>query len=86
MEINPHDLQTAQVLQGVILIINNCPEAKLLLGYDQNIIVALPYGHTLSEDISEVLKRWGWYNRSTLTHIWDYKVEGSVYDYYSPVR
>ena len=73
------DTQTKNITQGINLLLSYYPEAKLLTGYDQEIVVILPYkdivvAKELEDKLISLLEFVPW--------MWEYRVEGSVYDYY----
>ncbi len=82
MEINPTDKQTRQVIQGILFLITNYPEVKLLIDYDKEIMMILPKKIRVSDDKREVLVRLGWENLEYKPWMWQFKVDGAVADYY----
>lgn len=76
------DTQTKNISQGINLLLCYYPEAKLLVGYDQEIVVVLPYTERVTENVSDTLKLLGWEHLEFLPWMWQYRAEGYVYDYY----
>lgn len=59
------------------------PEAKLLVGYDQEIVMVLPIQEkVVSKELEDKLIDLGWEHLKFIPWMWQYRVEGSVYSYY----
>ena len=76
------DKQTKNISQGINLLLCYYPEAKLIVGYDQEIVMVLPYNERVTENVSNTLKLLGWGHLEFLPWMWEYKAEGCVADYY----
>lgn len=81
-QINPTDKQTREIVQGILFLITNYPEAKLLVDYDNEIIMILPKETRVPDDEREVLVRLGWENLEYKPWMWQFQVEGYVAEYY----
>ena len=77
------DTQTKNITQGINLLLSYYPEAKLLVGYDQEIVMTLPYkDRIVAKELEDKLINLGWKHLKFIPWMWQYRVEGSVYDYY----
>lgn len=77
------DTQTKNVSQGINLMLSYYPEAKLLVGYDQDIVMVLPYSErVVSKELEDKLVSLGWEHLEYIPWMWEYRTEGSVYGYY----
>ena len=76
------DTQTKNITQGINLLLSYYPEAKLLTGYEQEIVMILPYKDTVvAEELEHTLVSLGWEHLEFVPWMWEYRVEGSIYDY-----
>lgn len=82
MDINPTDKQTREIVQGILFLITNYPEVKLLVDYDKEIMMILPKEIRVSNDEREVLIGLGWDNLTYKPWMWQFRVDGYVAEYY----
>ena len=77
------DTQTKNITQGINLLLSYYPEAKLLTGYDQEIVMILPYkDRVVARELEDKLISLGWKHLEFVPWMWEYRVEGSIYNYY----
>ena len=77
------DTQTKNITQGINLLLSYYPEAKLLTGYDQEIVMILPYkDRVVAEELEDKLISLGWEHLKFVPWMWEYRVEGCIYNYH----
>ena len=67
------DTQTKNITQGINLLLSYYPKAKLLIGYDQEILMILPYkDRVVAKELEDTLISLGWKHLEFIPWMWEY--------------